>query len=162
MPTGVYPRTEYHKKIYSESANPYWKGKKMPLWLRKKLSESHKGETRSEEWKEKMSAKFSGKGNPAWNGGVHLSRGYRYIHVPLHPRANKGGYVQESYLVIESITGRCVQKNEAMHRINKITDDNRPENLMLFSSQAAHKRFEAKGKVKKSEILFDGKKEKKR
>lgn len=43
MPTGIYKRTDEHKKKISSNHSKFWLGKKLSTETRKKLSESHKG-----------------------------------------------------------------------------------------------------------------------
>lgn len=43
--------------------------------------------------------------------------------------------------VAEQILGRPLRRGEVVHHINRDKRDNRPENLMIFSSQAEHARW---------------------
>jgi len=70
---------------------------------------------------------------------------------------NLRGYrVYEHREVCSNLIGRQLKKKEEVHHLNNIKSDNRPENLMAFSSKSAHIRFERGGKVLKKEIIFDG------
>lgn len=82
-------------------------------------------------------------GKPAHNKGtgkgyVITDRGYKKIKLPDHPRADKRGYVREHIVVMEQIIGRHLAPGETVHHKNKVRDDNRPENLELFSSHSDH------------------------
>lgn len=60
-------------------------------------------------------------------------RGYMMIFSPEHPRADKGKYVFEHVLVMEQILGRYLLPGENVHHRNGVRDDNRPENLELWT-----------------------------
>ena len=134
------------------------------------------GKKHSQETKDKMSKKkkgkpcnfiktkfkkgdirITGKNNPNWKNGRHKhSRGYILVLKPNHPFAYKG-YMLEHRLVVEAQIGRYLTPEEVTHHLGK-RDNNRPHMLMAFISQSAHKRFERKGNIKPSEIIFDGRK----
>ncbi|KKM13431.1 hypothetical protein LCGC14_1716280 [marine sediment metagenome] len=107
---------------------------------RRTLSESHKG------------LRY------CWFKGWSKNRGYKYIYFPKHRYANQKGYVAEHRLVLETQLGRYLKPKEKTHHINGKKDDNEIENLMLFSSHSAHKRFEMGGHYTQEEIIFDGRK----
>lgn len=86
--------------------------------------------------------------SPAWKGGRSISRGYVRILIPEHPNA-QNGYVLEHRLVMEKMIGRYLLPNEVVHHINGVKDDNRPENLQLFSENKEHLRHELSGRVPK-------------
>jgi len=46
-------------------------------------------------------------------------------------------------LVAEKKLGRFLEDSETVHHINGIKDDNRPENIKVFSSTGDHTRFHA-------------------
>lgn len=86
--------------------------------------------------------------NPAWKGGKTTDKhGYVLIHLPSHPCSNRHGYIREHRLVMEEMIGRPLDSDEVVHHKNGQKDDNRPENLELFDSNAEHLRYELKGKV---------------
>lgn len=68
----------------------------------------------------------------------YLNRGYKYIHMPSHPKANRSGYVSEHVLVAEKILGRALKGKEVVHHINANRADNRPENLEICESHSVH------------------------
>jgi len=80
-----------------------------------------------------------GEKNPNWKGGRFFNgEGYVRIYRPNHPFATKAGYVLEHRLVMETHLGRTLLPSEVVHHINGVVDDNRIENLMLFSSKVVH------------------------
>ena len=154
--------TEETKKKISESL----KGRKLSEEHKRKLSKALKGIHRSEETRKKMSERQ--KGNKNCNWGKHLSeehkrkiseaqkgsksyrwkggrvkhgKGYIYIYNPTHPFCNNMGYVSEHRLAMEKHLGRTLLPTEVVHHINGIVDDNRVENLMLFSNHIEHTKY---------------------
>ena len=107
------------------------KGKKRTEATRRKISEARRGD------KNPMFGKRREQ-NPNWRGGIRFSRGYRQVHSPNHPNTDSHGYVSEHRLVMEAHLGRTLLPREVVHHINGIKDDNRIENLMLFSSAGQH------------------------
>ena len=74
-----------------------------------------------------------------WAGGrIVEADGYVMIHKPDHPFANNKGYVFEHRLVMEQKIGRVLQPQEVVHHVNEIRDDNRPDNLELYSDHKQH------------------------
>lgn len=69
-----------------------------------------------------------------WKGGrIQTSSRYIVVQVPNHPGAQKNGYVPEHRLVMEKMLGRYLTAEETVHHINGVRNDNRPENLELWS-----------------------------
>lgn len=92
---------------------------------------------------------YYGKNGPMafnWKGGRYKnSQGYILIRQPSHPH-NANGYILEHRLVCEKIHRRYLLSKEAVHHINGIRDDNRPENLWIFESKADHIAFHRRTK----------------
>lgn len=79
-----------------------------------------------------------GKRSNNWRGGKSKKEGYVLIWNPKHPHS-KNGYVFEHRLVMEKHLGRYLSPTEVVHHVNEILDDNRLENLKLFSSNGVHR-----------------------
>lgn len=72
--------------------------------------------------------------HPAWKGWTVCAKGYRHVRFPDHPNASKYGYVQEHVVVMAEMLGRPLLPHENVHHRNGVRDDNRPENLELWST----------------------------
>lgn len=85
-----------------------------------------------------------GKRGCAWKGGrIKDNFGYIQIWKPDHPNCKSAGYIHEHRLVMSEFLGRQLQKNENIHHKNGIRDDNRIENLELWTkSQPSGQRKE--------------------
>ena len=80
--------------------------------------------------KNPMRGKF-GENNPNWKGGVVTrNKGYTAFYMPWHPNAHQG-YVFEHILKASQVLERPLRKNERVHHINGIKDDNRNKNLLI-------------------------------
>jgi hypothetical protein len=78
----------------------------------------------------------SGERSHLWTGGRRKTGpGYIAIYRPGHPSIKVGGrrYVLEHRLVMEAHLGRYLEPHEHVHHINGIRDDNRIENLELWT-----------------------------
>jgi len=137
-------QSEVMKKRFPPGKNHYNFGKRRTKEARKKMQLAKLG-------------KYKGENNNRWKGGIWKhSAGYVFILNPHHPYCGKRGYIAEHRLVIEKQIKRFLKPKETCHHINKIKDDNRPENLMAFKTQAVHNSFEAGHKINLSDIIFDG------
>ncbi len=89
---------------------------------------------------------FRGELNPNWKGGQHVSQGYVMVYFPQHPHTNGRGYVKRANLVLEEKLGRYLLPDMIAHHLNKIRDDDKPENLIEMSNSkhmALHRTKEA-------------------
>ncbi len=78
------------------------------------------------------------------SGGLNCY-GYRLISVKNHPNAMKHGRIFEHVFVMSEFLKRPLHKHESIHHKNGIRDDNRIENLELWSkSQPKGQRVEDK------------------
>jgi len=64
--------------------------------------------------------------------------------LPNHPSSCKNGLVREHRRIAEEIIGRPLTKEEIIHHINEIRNDNRPENLYLFKHRRDHTAYHMK------------------
>lgn len=129
---------------------------------KEKISVANKGKTKkghpcSEERKIKLSLAKKGKiRKPSLYGGYTKKRkdGYVSVFVPNHPNATKDGMVMEHHLVMEHHIGRYLKKDEVVHHINHIRDDNRIENLQLMTFKE-HCRLHMLERHKKGEMTYE-------
>ncbi len=126
------PKTEFKKGM-----TPWNKGLKgvMKAW--------NKGISPSAETRAKISAHNAqrGKRSRNWRGGITMNEGYVFVYQPLHPRADKKGYIKRANLVMEKHLDRFLKKGEIVHHINEIKTDDRIENFKLFPNQSKYQKF---------------------
>jgi len=60
--------------------------------------------------------------------------GYVLLYMPDHPNASVNGQYAEHRVVMEQTLGRLLAKGENVHHKNGVKNDNRPENLELWST----------------------------
>lgn len=78
-------------------------------------------------------------------GWWRTCKGYILMHKPNHPNSNSKGCVFEHTIVMSESLGRPLKKKESVHHKNGIRDDNRLENLELWSkAQPSGQRLEDK------------------
>lgn len=84
---------------------------------------------------------------PTWKGGEKLMKGYVYRRTPGHPNGTThGNYVAVHRLVMEQKLGRYLLPNEIVDHIDGDIQNNHPDNLRVFASNAEHLRETLKGK----------------
>lgn len=77
--------------------------------------------------------------------GFINSQGYKVLYKPDHPNAQGSGKVLEHQYVMSEYLGRPLLPGENVHHKNGVKDDNRLENLELWStSQPSGQRVEDK------------------
>lgn len=85
--------------------------------------------------------------HPDWTGGRFVdSDGYVNLWDPTHPCRKANDYVLEHRAVACTMLGRPLRPGEVVHHKNGVKDDNRPENLEVFSTNAEHLRHELTGR----------------
>lgn len=86
-----------------------------------------------------------------WKGGRVVDKdGYVLLLSPNHPHCRKHtGYVFEHRLVMEKVIGRFLLPEEVVHHRDGNKQNNRPDNLQLFSENSKHLAHELKGRVPK-------------
>jgi hypothetical protein len=67
--------------------------------------------------------------------GYTSVQGYRLIYKPEHPNAQKVGKILEHVYIMSEHMGRPLEAHENVHHINGVRDDNRLENLELWSTR---------------------------
>ena len=140
-----------YMRIYEIQRRPQhqWLGKKQKESSKKLLSIAHTGKELSEEHKQKLSAVRKGKSH-GWCKKRRIDeKGYILLWKPEHPMSNNTGYVFEHRLVMAEKLGRTIHKEEIVHHLNEVKDDNRPENLELHSRSTHAKHHEQTTEQKK-------------
>lgn len=125
---------------------PWNKGKPWPTEIKEKISKSKMGVSPKVKWKWKESSKPN---HFRWKGGKAIDKdGYILTKSPNHPFCSCGGYVREHRLVMEKHIGRFLKPEEIVHHdgiryplgSTKNKQDNRVENLRLFSNLSEHQK----------------------
>ena len=89
----------------------------------------------------------SGKNHPNYKTGRTEKYGYVYIYQPDHPHCTKKNTVAEHRLVMEEHLGRYLLRTEVVHHKNGDPQDNRLDNLEVFSTNALHLKHELSGRT---------------
>lgn len=109
---------------------------------------SYEGKTSFNSNQEKISKSCTGKRlrekHHNWKGGIVKNYGYVLIR-----KLDGSGYNKQSHLIVEKYLNRLLEKQEVVHHINGIRDDNRLENLYLFSSEKEHQSYHMCQRYKK-------------
>jgi hypothetical protein len=69
-----------------------------------------------------------------YTGRTIDARGYVRLYRPDHPNRQASGWVFEHVFVMSDSLGRALLPDERVHHRNGVRDDNRPENLELWST----------------------------
>ena len=94
-----------------------------------------------------------GKNHWNWKGKVKHTSGYIKIQFPQHPYADSQGYVFEHRLVMEKHLGRYLKPEEIIHHIDFNKANNKINNLYLFPSNSAHRKYHEQLKIKAMELF---------
>lgn len=62
--------------------------------------------------------------------------GYVYLRIPNYPSAQKNGTILEHRYVMEKFLGRQLTRDEIIHHLNGIRNDNRIENLAIVGKHS--------------------------
>ena len=85
--------------------------------------------------------------SPSFKKGRYIDGyGYVVVYKPRHVNARKDGYILEHRYVMSIHLRRTLSRDEHVHHINGIKDDNRVENLGLMS-RSDHIGHHRKGKM---------------
>lgn len=120
------------------------KGYKLSEEQRKNLIEARKGKGVGFQKGHKINLGRHryGEEAPNWKGGRKKNnRGYVFILLPEHSNSDRNGYIYEHRTIMEKEIGRYLTKEEVVHHINGIKDDNKIENLMLFANDSEHTKY---------------------
>lgn len=137
---------------FKKGIKPWWIVHNVPHPLKNPESRKKLSEAKTQAYKEGKIEKLFKNKNPSWCGGRIVSdKGYILICCPGHPNIkSRDNYVPEHRLIMEKHLDRYLTKEEVVHHINGIRDDNRIENLKLFVNNGEHMKYHAKLRRQKS------------
>ena len=101
--------------------------------------------------------------SPTGKNPIKFHGGYAMVKIPEHPRANKKGYVQQHYVVMENKLRRDLvydkqkQDGEIVHHIDGNKIHNAPSNLVLCKSNLEHRQIHAQLDSTLSKLVKSGK-----
>jgi hypothetical protein len=82
----------------------------------------------------KHSRATAGRTGTRWKGGRRYTRsGYVEVWIPHEERTSTKKYRLEHHIVMEQVLGRGLERHERVHHKNGVKDDNRTENLELWT-----------------------------
>uniref|UniRef100_A0A6M3LBL2 Putative HNH endonuclease n=1 Tax=viral metagenome TaxID=1070528 RepID=A0A6M3LBL2_9ZZZZ len=73
-----------------------------------------------------------------WKGGKHSHLNRTLVFKPDHHRAMQDGYVKNSILVVEEVTGLKIKKPTVIHHIDEDSMNDSPSNFVVCENQAYH------------------------
>lgn len=100
-----------------------------------------KGKTTSEKQKEIAKRNWIGSNNPRWSPIGTKRKSHDYIIIKIAENL----WMPEHIVVAERKIGRKLYRDECVHHINEIKDDNHPSNLKVMLKKD-HKSYHAKNK----------------
>jgi endogenous inhibitor of DNA gyrase (YacG/DUF329 family) len=102
-----------------------------------------------------------GENHHNWKGGVtHFKRKglyanfkIKYLKCPedFKEMSRKDGYVMEHRIVMALFLNRVLLRTEVVHHIDHNPENNNISNLMLFSSNSEHKKYENRNPINKKQ-----------
>ena len=74
-----------------------------------------------------------------WKGGKAIrAKGYAWLLLPKHPRADPGGYVLEHLVLVEKALGKPLPEGAEIHHFDKDKLNNKNNNLVVCNDHKYH------------------------